>query len=139
MAQALNNVFPDFHVLQQPSLSQLLVAVDIMQQVRDKEPFGQEVQSFMAASIMSDGVVVAPDIVSFCQDEIEQYLKDKKMESALDLAGPVKNRVAEAKNSTAMSLTETPVDIQAAKILLAQAYLDLQRRKLKTQLEVLTP
>lgn len=69
--QALNNNIPRFDVMQAPSLEQLYAGVDIMDTLR-REQFSQEVKSYMAAAILHDEVVFAPQPLDFVQVEISQ-------------------------------------------------------------------
>lgn len=71
VVQALNNNIPRFDVMQAPSVEQLFVGVDIMDTVR-REPFSQEVKSYMAACVLNDDVFFVPEPLDFIQVEISQ-------------------------------------------------------------------
>jgi hypothetical protein len=70
ITQSLNNNIPDWHILQKPSLAQLMSSVDIAEMVRTGETFALEVSSFIAASLLDENVLYAPHPVAFCQSEI---------------------------------------------------------------------
>ena len=92
ITQALNNNIPDFQILQKPSVPQLMNSVDIATMVRDNEEFNQEVQAFVAAAMVEEGVFYAPDPIAFCQDEIIQLLKELKIEGVEEQIAAVKER-----------------------------------------------
>lgn len=139
VCQALNNNIPDFQILQKPSVPQLFTAVDMASMVRDDEQFSAELQMFIAACMVDEGVVYAPEPVRFCQDEIENLLKSLKVEEILGTIGEVaaKWRVIIGKPSNEVELQETPVDVQIARLLVARDYLALRRRQMKDQLRML--
>ena len=137
--QALNNNIPDFRVLQKPTLSQLLNTVDIMTLTRGEEEFPLEVQSFVGAAVVDDGVFFVPAPIKFCQDEIEHLLGELKVEDYAATIKQVQDRFNEAQSAHAdrSELQETVVDVQVAKLLVASNYLTLRREQMKKQLELL--
>lgn len=138
--QALNNNIPDFHVMQKPSIPQLMNSVDIASMVRDGEEFSPEVQMFVGASVLEEGVLFAPEPISFCQDEISQLL-DQTNPEVKSLIPQVEKRWKELSDKPSeewgSELEETPVDTQVAKLIVANNYLSLRRRQLKEQLRLL--
>lgn len=145
ITQALNNNIPDFHVLQKPSLAQILSAVEIADMVRTGEEYSQEVQDWIAASMMDEGVFYAPSPITFCQDEIERLLVELKVEDSGKLIAAVQSRYREVasfsdsywSSATEPILHESVVDIQVAKLKVATDYLAIRRRQLKEQLRLL--
>jgi len=145
VTQALNNNIPDFQVIQKPSVAQLLNAVDIATMIRVGEEFNQEVQSWVAASVVEEGVFYVPEPIKFCQDEISELLSEKKIDAAPQTTSAVEKRFKEitALPEEAWSkgdepiLQETVEDIQVAKLKVACDYLALRRRQLKDQLRLL--
>lgn len=145
VTQALNNNIPDFHVIQKPSLAQLMNAVDTATMVRSGEEFIQEVQSWVAASVVDEGVFYAPEPIEFCQDEILELLTETKIENPQQLISNVERRFKEVRalpeeawyQGDEPILKETVVDIQVAKLKVACDYLALRRRQLKDQLRLL--
>lgn len=146
ISQALNNNIPDFQIIQKPSAAQLMNAVEIATVVRSGEEFSPEVQMFVAAAMVDDGIFYAPNPVRFCQDEIERLLEEKKIEDANDLISAVQSRFQEILKltpeywATAKEpvLLENVVDIQVAKLKVACDYVALRQRQLKEQLRLLT-
>jgi hypothetical protein len=143
--QALNNNLPDFRVLQKPTVSQLLNTVDIATMTRPEEEFSLEIQSFIAAAMMDEGVFYAPDPIKFCQDEIEQLLTSLKLDHTPDIIRQVQTRFDEVRvlsdetwqDAKEPILKETVVDVQAAKLLVAWNYLSMRRRQMQLQLKLL--
>jgi hypothetical protein len=135
VTQALNNNLPDFQVLQKPSLSQLMNAVEVSGIVRGGEEFSQELQIFVAAAIMDDGVLYSPKPLEFCQDEIVEFLS-RKNKDAIPLIRKTETRVSEYLRGDTV-LDETPDDVQAAKIIVARKYVELRKEQMKHQLELI--
>lgn len=139
ITQAFNNNIPDFQVLQKPSVAQIFAAVDIASLVRDDEEFSAELQMFIAACLVDEGIIYAPAPVKFCQDEIVTLLNNLKTG---EIAGSIRDIAAKwqldsRKPIEEVELRETPIDIQIARLLVAKEYLDLRRRQMKDQLRML--
>lgn len=133
ICQALNNNLPDFQVMEKPSIPQLFNAIDIATMVRPDEEFGPEVQMFVAACFIEEGVFYAPKPAEFCQDEIVTLLEHLKVPDFQETINGVRSRRGESDEG----FEETTVDVQAAKLVVADRYLGLRRRQLKQQLELL--
>ena len=134
--QALNNNIPDFEIMRKPTISQLFAGVDMMTMVRNDEEFSQEVQQFCGAALLDDGVVAAPQPVSFCQDEILQIQQELGVE--VDPA-PVREKYRQVVTMPAerVVLEENPVDIQVAKLIIARDYMRFRRQQMQEQLRAL--
>lgn len=144
ITQALNNNIPDFQVLQKPSLPQLFVAVDVAELVRGGEQFSQELQDWVAAAVVDEGVIFAPEPISFCQDEIERLLQNLGNPEALALIPRVRERweqlqqmTPEQWESEELVLKETAEDVQCARLLVARDYRRLRQRQMREQLRLL--
>jgi hypothetical protein len=143
ITQALNNNIPDFHVLQKPSIAQLMQSVDAATMVRNDVEFTPELQMFVAAAMVESGVFYAPKPIDFCQDEIETLLDELQIDKSL--IGQVQSRWREVKQISPEAWARSPepvlredvVDIQVAKLKVACDYLDLRRRQLQEQLRLL--
>jgi hypothetical protein len=80
--QGLDGVPPDFEVLQESTPGQIMHAVTCAQRLRGPMPYADEVQSWMAACFLNNGLVYAPPPVEFIQDEIaETQAKCKKCDN----------------------------------------------------------
>ena len=64
--QTLNNNVPRFDICQRCTMAQLMAGVDIANTVR-KEEFSEEVQKYVAACAMDEGVMYLPDPLGFAQ------------------------------------------------------------------------
>lgn len=136
IVQALNNNIPDFAVLRKPEPGQLMVAVDILNKLRDDVEWSDEVQGFAGAALLERGITYAPPPITFCQDEISRYLKEHKIPAKPQA---VKDRFVAVAHQSAeeVELVESPVDVQVAKLIIARDYLMMRRSQLKAQLETL--
>lgn len=59
VTMSLNNLFPDFQVMQVPSVAQSMISVFIANRVREDVPWSEELQHFLGAVHQNDGVFVA--------------------------------------------------------------------------------
>lgn len=69
--QALNNNVPRFDIAQRCTLAQLMAGVDIANQIREEE-YDEEVQRYIAACFLDEGVVYAPPPLGFAQRVLSQ-------------------------------------------------------------------
>lgn len=144
ITQAVNNNIPDFHVIQKPSVAQLFNAVDIATMVRKDEVFSLEVQGWVAAAIVEEGVFYAAKPIAFAQDEVLELLTELKVDDPEETITAVQERYRDVKKisdaawaaSPGPILRETLVDIQVAKLKVACDYLALRRRQLQEQLRL---
>ena len=76
---ALNNVVPDFNVLQLPSPSRLYAGVGMLKMLDPEEEFSDEVTKFCACALLYDGIYFAPGDLEFTQKFLRQpyYICDK--------------------------------------------------------------
>lgn len=145
ITQAVNNNIPDFQVIQKPAVPQLLNAVDIATMIRSGEEFTQEVQSWVAASVVEEGIFYAPIPIKFCQDEILELLTELQIEGPKQVVAATEKRFKEIMSLSDEAwerrdgpiLKETMEDIQVAKLKIACDYLTLRRKQLKEQLRLL--
>lgn len=143
--QALNNNIPDFQVIQKPSIPQLFSSVDTATLVRNDEEFGQELQGFVAAAVLEEGVVYVPEPIAFCNDEIVQLLEVNRNDDAKAMIPAVEKRWGvvsrmtqqEWEKAEELVLDESPEDVQVAKLIVARNYMDLRRRQMTSQLRLL--
>ena len=143
--QSFNNKLPDFRILQKPSIPQLVNTVETADLIRTGESFGLEVQSFVAASMVEEGVFYAPSPIKFCQDEISHLLEDKGIENHREITRAVQERYNEIISLPEETwlregdpiLQENVIDIQVAKLKVAWDYLAMRRRQMREQLKLL--
>jgi hypothetical protein len=145
VTQALNGSIPDFHVMQKPSLGQLMNAVDAATMVRNDEHFSPEVAMWTAASMADEGVFYAPEMLAFCQPELIRALEVTHAQHVKEMVADVEKRyhaIMQLPDSAWTPghepvLHENPVDVQVAKLKVAKDYVTMRRRQLKTQLGLL--
>lgn len=69
---AMNNVVPLVDVLQECSVAQLMAGVDIINQIRDDQQFGQEPIGYVAACAVDEGITWLPEPLSFANEMLSQ-------------------------------------------------------------------
>ena len=73
-----NNLYPEFDVLQVPTVSQCLVSVDIANRIRQDVPWSEEVKRFIATVYRHDGI--------FCTIEPTEFVKIDTADFVIDCA-----------------------------------------------------
>ena len=163
VCQALNNNIPNFHTMQKPTIAQVMVALDIMERIDNRQLMSEEVEKFIAAAFLDEGVYFMPPPAHVAQEWASrpQYRcrrcgridrdddndvcdscgapsSDLERELAFDPA-PVRARYEEClrKGDDRDVLQENVVDVQVAKLLVAHNYVLFRRQQLKEQLEVM--
>lgn len=161
VCQALNNNIPNFHTMQKPTIAQVMVAIDIMGKI-DEHSFSEDLEKFVAACFLDEGVYYLPPPANFGQDwaaepryrctkcgkvdrDDENDICDScgapesflQKEYARDWR-PVKARYDEinAQGEDHDVLQENVVDVQVAKLLVARDYVLYRRQQLEEQLKV---
>jgi len=71
IVQALNNNVPRFDITQRCTMAQLMAGVDIANTVR-REEFGDEIQRYIAACSLDEGVTYLPPPLDFAQRVLSQ-------------------------------------------------------------------
>lgn len=71
VTMALSNVFPDFEVLQAPTVAQCMVSVDIANQVRDDVEWSSEIKAYLEAVHRHDGIFVPQPPLEFVHIDTE--------------------------------------------------------------------
>ena len=69
---ALNGVSPNFVYLENPEIGQLVVGVEILKMCDTARTTGEDVDKFVAAAFMEDGLPWAPPPLDFCERELEE-------------------------------------------------------------------
>lgn len=77
IAQAFNGMRSDFIVARVCSPAEVAWAVECMKEIRPEERFEDEVVSFMACILINDGITIAPTVLEFVDDEMEQLQRGK--------------------------------------------------------------
>ena len=119
-----NNVFADFRIMQKPDLGQLIVGVAMIRGIREHY-FSDEVTKYIAAALLTDGVMYAPAPIDFVNHEL---LK----------AGPwvLHQEVGNALKANMPPEEGTALGVQLAKIKEAQLYSAEMSQRLLDYLQV---
>jgi hypothetical protein len=70
--QALNNNVPDFSIMQRCTVPQLMAGVDMMNQI-NREDFGSEIDKYVAACAVDQGVTYLPEPLDFAQPALSEH------------------------------------------------------------------
>ncbi len=73
---ALNSLFPDFNIMQVPTVSQCAVAVDIADRVRGNMAWSDEMKAYLQTVFRFDGIFCAIDPLDFVEIDGEDYPVD---------------------------------------------------------------
>lgn len=128
-AMALNGIFPNFSVLQAPTVAQCLVAVDIANHLRDDMPWSDEVRAFLEVSFRHDGLLMRVDPINFIHIQRAPDLADFKS---------IEDRWPKIRGTRQAPKGETPEDEQLRRMLAAHEYLEESRARLRHQLTLVT-
>lgn len=71
ICQALNNNVPRFDITQRCKMAQLMAGVDIANTIR-REKFGDEIEGYVAACALDEGVTYLPPPLDFAQEALSQ-------------------------------------------------------------------
>jgi hypothetical protein len=71
-----NNVFPDFEIMQVPTVAQCMISVDTASRIRTDVPWSEEIKAFMSAVFRHDGVFHAIEPLDFVQVDDHDVIVD---------------------------------------------------------------
>lgn len=125
---AFNAEFPDFEVMQVPSVAQALVAVDIANRIRDDVSFTDEVKAYVGAVFQHDGIFIPLPPADFATFESSDAPFDVEVAKA---------RWPEVRAAGHAPAGETPLDEEFRRLLGAHSYLEESRERLRQQLRIL--
>lgn len=122
---SLNGIFPDFSVLQAPTVVQCLMAIDIANHLRDDMPWSDEVKAFIEVSFRHDGLYISLAPADFITVTRDPTLADFKS---------IEERWIKVRSARRAPTAETPEDEQLRRLLAASAHLEESRERLRHQL-----
>jgi hypothetical protein len=125
---AFNSEFPDFDVMQVPSVAQVLESLDVANRIRDDVSFSDEVKGYVGAVFRHDDIFVILPPADFAHVEAP----DMDLDVAL-----VKERWPSVRASGHPPAAETAVDEQLRRLSAAHGYLEESRERLRQQLRIL--
>lgn len=125
---ALNGEFPDFEVMQVPTVAQCLVSIDIGRRIRNDVSWSDEMKAFLAAVHIHDGVLVPIPPLDFVHVDSNG--------AAVDL-GAVRSRWPTVRAANRGPLGETAEDEQLRRLLVVHGFLEESRARLRNQLPLI--
>jgi hypothetical protein len=128
VTMAFNGLYPDFEVMQVPTVAQAMVSVDIANRIRQDVPFSQELNDFLEQVQMHDGIFVPIEPLTFVtMDDVDDYVVDVE---------EVKNRWPDVRTSGRAPKGDTVTDEQLRRMLDVREILEESRQELKEQLRL---
>jgi hypothetical protein len=124
---SLNGIFPDFEVMQAPTVAQAMVSADIANRVREDVPWSEEVRVFLGVVHRSEGIFLA-------QPPLEDAIIDLSG-TTVDLAA-VKEQWPAVRVSGKAPTAETVEAEQLRRMLTTHEFLLESRNKLRAQIHL---
>ena len=125
---AFNEQFPDFEMMQVPSVGQLLVSADIAGRIRDDVAWSDEVKGYMGAVFQHDGVFWSLPPLEFIVVPTERLPFDIE---------EVKAQWPEARAAGKAPSGDGVVEEQLRRLVAAYQFLEMSREHLREQLRFL--
>jgi hypothetical protein len=119
----LNGEFPDFEVMQVPTVAQAMVAVDCANRIRTDVGWSDEMKTYLSILCQHEGLLVPIEPLDFVKVEGD---------FGVDLSA-VRSRWPEVRARGAL-MGETPEDEQLRRMLTARDFLEESRTRLRAQL-----
>jgi hypothetical protein len=127
VTMALNSLFPDFNVMQVPTVSQCMVSVDIANRVRDGV-WSDEMQAYFQTVFKFDGIFCSIDPLDFVEIDGEEYPVD---------CGEVSRLWPTVRKSGKPPTGDTSTAEQLRRLLIVQDSLKEHRARIQDQLPLL--
>jgi len=125
----MNNLFPDFGVLQAPTAAQCLVSIDIANHLRDDVPWSDEVKAFIEVSFRHDGLYEKLEPANFITIQCGPNLANFKY---------IEDHWPKVRDTKKAPKGETPEDEQLRRMLSAHEYLEENRARLRHQMKLVS-
>lgn len=122
-----NNVFPDFNVMQVPTVAQCAVAVDMARRLRTDVDYELEVKAYLEVVHRHDGILTPIDPLDFVTVDTTEV--------ALDVAD-VRHRWPSVRSSGSAPKGATMEDEQLRRMLDVHHFLEESRTRLRQQLRL---
>jgi hypothetical protein len=123
-AMPFNSQFPDFRVMQVPTVAQVLVAVDIAHRIRDDVAWSNELKEYVATIYRHDGIFLPLPPADFVTLEAPEEIDQKALAA----------RWNEVRSTGKAPIGETHMDEQLRRLLAADGFLEESRTRLHHQL-----
>lgn len=124
---AFNSLFPDFELMQVPTVAQCAVAVDIANRIRDDMDWSSEVRAFIRSVFLHDQIAVSQPPLDFVKVNPEEFGLDVK---------DILERWPAVKKSEHAPEGASLDAIQLNRMWVVQHYLELSRSRLRIQLNL---
>lgn len=123
--QPLNNLFPDFEIMQAPDYGDLVVAADIAGHIQRDIPWSVEVTEYIKVVMRHDGTLVGVEPLQDIEPDMTDYVIDT---GAIKAAWPTVRQ-------TDRPLEGATVEAeQLSRMLAVHRYVELRRQQLRDQL-----
>jgi hypothetical protein len=119
-----NSEFPDFNVMQVPTVAQCLVACDIAARIRDDVQWSDEMKAYMGVVYQHDGIFLPLPPADFMDLEAPEEIDQKKLAV----------RWNEVRSAGKAPTGDTPMDEQLRRLLIVNGFLEESRARLTHQL-----
>lgn len=127
LTMVFNGEFPDFELMQVPTVAQCMVSVDVANRLRDDMSWSDEMKLVLASVCQYDGVLlpIPPlEFVSVDYADLPVNMFD------------VRSRWPAVRAAGVATGHETPEDEQLRRLLIANDYLEASRARLRQQLKM---
>jgi hypothetical protein len=125
---AFNGVFPDFGIMQVPTVAQCMVSIDIASRLRDDIQFSHEIDVFLGVVHKHDGILVPQPPVG--------YLTTIEHDIELGIIQNVVSRWHKVRASKIPPKGDTIEDEQLRRMLVVHDFLEENRTRLRQQLRL---
>lgn len=129
VTHALNGVFPDFEMMQVPTVAQCLVSADIANKIRTDVRWSEEVKGFIEQVYRFDDMFYPLPPLDFVNIDTEGLVVD---------VAEIAARWPEVRRSNKTPTGETVTDEQLRRCLVATNYLEEHRTTLRNQLPMVS-
>lgn len=130
VAMGFVGLTPKFDLIQKATPHRAALALDVMSQVREKQPVSDEVYKYVAAVMMDSGLTYGPGPMEPSNKYLTKFIDSEKQ-------AEVKNALLVRKKPTFSGNNEN--DIQLMKAISVKDFLESASRTLLTQLKKLIP
>lgn len=121
-----NGVFPDFHVMQVPTVAQCLVACDVANRIRKDVAWSTEMKKYVGAVYQHDGIFLPLPPADFAEFELPEDFDQHTLAE----------RWPAIRSSGVAPKGETVLDEQLRRLLVVNGFLEESRLRLQQQLRL---
>lgn len=123
-----NSIFPDFEVMQVPSVIQCMFAVEVANKIRTDVPWSDEMKAYLEGVCLNDGIICPQEPLDFVSVDSEDYPIE---------CSEVTERWPDVRASGKEPSGDSPEDEQLRRLLGFHEYLVYQRSQLEEQMKIL--